>query len=248
MSKNGLIPLDTRDQRTLDAAEADIRRGGQLIWGALKTIHERKLYRGEFETFEDYCRERWNMSDRHARRLLDHGKVLANLGFDDGDSESLRDETPQKPLENETKTKNGRARPVPSQRATAEIVDLPPNQQREVFEAATEEGKPATAKNLREAKDRVKAVRADAPMPPRQTDEDGNDVPANLVAVFESRAEFRKLSRKLRDIGGALAELKKTTAGRHLREAPDLAEELAQYVDNAMPARVVGRGWEPANA
>ena len=93
-----------------------------------------------------------------------------------------------------------------------------------------------------------KVARADADMPPRQVDEDGNEVPANLIGVFEARATFRTLSRRLRDIAGELAELKKATAGRHLDEAPQLAEELAAYVDAAMPAYLDGRGWKPAGS
>ncbi len=37
---------------------------------ALTIICERRLYRNAYPTFEDYCRERWAMSPRHAYRLI----------------------------------------------------------------------------------------------------------------------------------------------------------------------------------
>lgn len=111
---------------------------------------------------------------------------------------------------------------------------------------------PAALKNLRNGKKwndgaprKPKVHRADADMPPRQLDEDGNEVPSNLIGVFEARATFRLISRKLRDLSGELSELKTQTAGRYLEKAPQLAEELADYVDAAMPAKVVNRGWVP---
>lgn len=36
-----------------------------------------RLYRASHATFEDYCRERWNLSDRHANRIIDSARVLA---------------------------------------------------------------------------------------------------------------------------------------------------------------------------
>lgn len=37
---------------------------------ALMEIKQRRLYRGEFASFEDYCRNRWNMRRAHAYRLI----------------------------------------------------------------------------------------------------------------------------------------------------------------------------------
>ena len=35
--------------------------------------------REHYGTFEEYCRERWGFSDRHARRLMDSAEVITNL-------------------------------------------------------------------------------------------------------------------------------------------------------------------------
>ena len=34
------------------------------------TINEQKLYRADYETFEEYCRQRWDYSRQHAYRLI----------------------------------------------------------------------------------------------------------------------------------------------------------------------------------
>jgi len=34
----------------------------------LTTIREKRLYREEFKTFKDYCKERWGMSRAHAKQ------------------------------------------------------------------------------------------------------------------------------------------------------------------------------------
>lgn len=38
-----------------------------------------RLYREQFATFEDYCRERWGMSRVHAHRLIESAEVIGNL-------------------------------------------------------------------------------------------------------------------------------------------------------------------------
>jgi hypothetical protein len=47
---------------------------GELLV-ALQKIHGDKLYRAEFGTFEDYCRDRLSRTDRRVRQLFDALKV-----------------------------------------------------------------------------------------------------------------------------------------------------------------------------
>jgi hypothetical protein len=42
-------------------------------------IRDSRLYRQEFDTFEDYCRERWKMSKTNANRLIDAAEVATNV-------------------------------------------------------------------------------------------------------------------------------------------------------------------------
>jgi len=45
--------------------------GFMLVGRALKAIKDEKLYRAKFSTFEDYCHERWGLSDKHSYRLIE---------------------------------------------------------------------------------------------------------------------------------------------------------------------------------
>jgi hypothetical protein len=50
---------------------------------ALAEIRDSRLYREEFETFEGYCKERWDMRKTHANRLIGAAnvhQVLAPIG------------------------------------------------------------------------------------------------------------------------------------------------------------------------
>jgi hypothetical protein len=47
---------------------------------ALIKIRDSRLYRVEYGTLEDYCREKWKMSDRRARQLMDAFSVVEAIG------------------------------------------------------------------------------------------------------------------------------------------------------------------------
>lgn len=47
---------------------------------ALQAIRDARLYRADHATFEDYCRDRWGMSHRHANRLVAAASFVANVG------------------------------------------------------------------------------------------------------------------------------------------------------------------------
>jgi hypothetical protein len=45
----------------------------------LAAVRDKRLYRGDYATFEAYCEGRWNFSDRRARQLIDAAGVVAAL-------------------------------------------------------------------------------------------------------------------------------------------------------------------------
>lgn len=45
----------------------------------LATIRDKRLYRGDYATFEAYCEGRWSFSDRRARQLIDAALVVTAL-------------------------------------------------------------------------------------------------------------------------------------------------------------------------
>lgn len=77
-----LYPLTIDEARRLKHCEKVIERGLETFYevgNALAEIRESRLYRISFGSFEDYCRERWNMSRFYAHRLIDAAQVVDNL-------------------------------------------------------------------------------------------------------------------------------------------------------------------------
>jgi hypothetical protein len=77
--------------RVLSQAEAAELQGHELtikagletfvqVGEALAAIRDRRLYRAEFPTFEEYCAEKWGMTARRARQLWAAADVARTLG------------------------------------------------------------------------------------------------------------------------------------------------------------------------
>lgn len=74
--------LSSTEEQELTAKEAVIQRGIKAFWEtgqALSIIKEKRLYRGEFESFLDYCRDRWGLEPRRAQQLMESGQVIEDL-------------------------------------------------------------------------------------------------------------------------------------------------------------------------
>jgi len=135
--------LSPKESTRLEKCEAVIERGLQTfveVGNALLEIRNSRLYRQEFDTFEDYCRERWQMSYRRAAQLMDAAEIVSNLNNC-----------------SETPTHESQVRP---------LTKLEPEEQREAWNEAVKDspnGKP-TAKDVEAAVDRFKApVKSDDP-------------------------------------------------------------------------------------
>ena len=79
---NALVVLDATEQADLATCEGVIDRGLRTfveVGTALLTIRDRRLYRREHATFEDYCQERWGMSERRSYQLMAAAGVVENL-------------------------------------------------------------------------------------------------------------------------------------------------------------------------
>lgn len=115
--------------RRLTDAEAVIERGLATfveVGAALMSIRDDRLYRVEYGTFEDYCRERWGMSNRHANRLVEAAEITLTLGPIGPTSESQ----------------------------ARELSGLAPDVAAEVMQAAAESGK-VTAASIRDARQTI---------------------------------------------------------------------------------------------
>jgi hypothetical protein len=76
--RTDLAPLTRGEQRALVDCEAVIERGlksFRKVALALQQIRDRKLYRDQYGTFDEYVRERWGFSDSRARQYIAAAKV-----------------------------------------------------------------------------------------------------------------------------------------------------------------------------
>jgi hypothetical protein len=74
-----LLPIEKSE---LHQHEAVIEQGLKTfvdVGNALLAIRDKRLYRQEFGTFEEYCGERWGMERRHAYRLMDAASAVENV-------------------------------------------------------------------------------------------------------------------------------------------------------------------------
>lgn len=108
--------LTVSEVQRLEVLESVIDAGLQTfvhVGNALLEIRDSRLYRTSHGTFEDYCRERWQMGRNYASKMIAAAEVVLNLGTI----------VPILP------TAESQARP---------LVSLPPVAQREVWQAAVE--------------------------------------------------------------------------------------------------------------
>ncbi len=74
--------LSPDEEERLAELEADIAKnlkGFMAVGMALMEIRDKRLYRSEYERFEDYCKVVWDMSDRHARRKISATEAVSNI-------------------------------------------------------------------------------------------------------------------------------------------------------------------------
>lgn len=78
--ENNLLSIDEKNE--FDRCELVIKQGlGTFIevGEALLKIREKRFYRLEFSTFEDYCRDKWGISKRAAYQYITANKVIENV-------------------------------------------------------------------------------------------------------------------------------------------------------------------------
>jgi len=57
----------------------DAEKQFEEVGRALNRINEGQLYKGQFIKFEDYCKRKWDMADKHAYRLISSYKAMDTL-------------------------------------------------------------------------------------------------------------------------------------------------------------------------
>lgn len=137
------------------------------VGSALMDIRDARLYREDYATFEDYCQQRWNMTDRRARQLMDAASTVQAI--------------------EETGTT------VPATESQArELSGLEPELAAEVMTKAAESGEKVTAARIREIREQV-APRPVAKVTETTTTETYVDTDTGeVVDAAQTRDEFMR--------------------------------------------------------
>src|SRR5215831_18370734 len=80
--KNQISSLSATELALLEKCEVAIEKGLRTFFEvgtALAEIRAGNLYRRDYDTFEEYCRKRWELSRIHAHRLMGAAEVIQNL-------------------------------------------------------------------------------------------------------------------------------------------------------------------------
>jgi hypothetical protein len=75
-------PMSDIELSRLSELENVVEAGLQTFYdvgNALIEIRDSRLYRQQYSTFEQYCRERWGFEKRHAYQLIDSAEIMGNL-------------------------------------------------------------------------------------------------------------------------------------------------------------------------
>jgi hypothetical protein len=156
------------ERTELETHEAVIARGFDTfveVGEALVAIREGRLYREQYGTFEQYCRDRWGFSGERARQLMRSAEVIDNLS--------------QSPTQVGVLPTNEReARP---------LIRLEPEEQREAWQRAVD-----TAPNGKITVGHVQRVVNEMTQPdPEPEDESGGVEPVGEAVVYSPPAPER---------------------------------------------------------
>jgi len=75
--------LNIEESHELERCEVVIKQGLNTfieVGEALFIIRDKRLYRREFNTFEDYCQQKWALGKRYVNQLIQASEVISNLG------------------------------------------------------------------------------------------------------------------------------------------------------------------------
>ena len=169
--------LATNERARLEAWEASIRAGLQTfheVGAALIGIRDERLYRETHATFEEYCRDRWNMKRAHAYRLMEAAETVASLS-PNGDT------------------------PLPSNEGQARALaafepDMRPAIMEHAKRLSDETGKPVTAGFI----ERVGGVFEEAKLTGHVDIGDGTSTPLDAALAVEAFEQMQRQKERIR--------------------------------------------------
>lgn len=169
-----------RDDQRLADLERTITRGKKTfvdVGLALAEIRDMRLYRREYGSFSEYCRQKWGWSKSYAYDIIQSAEVVKQL--------------PEKVsaiADTESKVRELRKAPV-EQRAA-------------ILEAVAAEGKPVTAAAIKRHLPPVPGT--PPPPPPPVVDGTGWPIPTHLIPLWLRTDEVQEMLTTLSRVKGAL--------------------------------------------
>ena len=160
----------------------------KLVYHALHEISEQRLYRAEFDTFEDYCRAKWDITARHANRLMSAGAVVANI-----ESDQLVSKVPAAIPKNEAQARA--------------LASLTPPQQIEAAQIAAKKSSNPKTKEFKESAEEVTGEKPRAKAA-SQSSAKASPVKATLESLIELIDEVQTMVRVGKPTEAVLAKLK----------------------------------------
>jgi hypothetical protein len=120
--------ITVQESAKLQELETIIDRGVKTfveVGESLAVIRDLRLYRSDYPTFEEYCRERWGMSRAYCNRLIQSADVVKTLA-------------PTGAI-------------IKTERQARELARIPPEMREQIIHRATADNGTLTAKSIREA-------------------------------------------------------------------------------------------------
>jgi hypothetical protein len=175
------------EAQRLNGLEHIIKKGLKAfiqVADALLEIRDKRLYRKQYKSFEEYCQRKWDFTSRQANRLIGAGEVVDNLKRD-----QLVSPEPIAMPENEAQ-----ARP---------LTELTPPEQIEAARIVAAKSPKPTAKQFKEAAQEVKGnAEKKAPKAAKSNSKD------NLEALIEVIDQVQTMVREDKPKQDIIAKLR----------------------------------------
>ena len=191
--RNHTEALSIAESKRLAELEKVIARGKQTfvdVGFALAEIRDLRLYKREYSSFQEYCREKWGWTKQHAYRLIEAAPVAKGNTC------------------------------VTNLRQASELAKVDPEQRAGVVQAIIDEGKPVTAAAIRRhlppppmqpSGTQGTAGYTLPPPPPSQVlDGTGWPIPTQLIPLWQRADEVQEMLTTLSRVKGALRTAQET--------------------------------------
>lgn len=169
---------DMSQEEQLEYLKLDriIQKGEEslLEWvNCLMIMRDKKLYRKNYKTFEEYCQKKLSKSRQYINGLIKGVAAVKAL---------------PKHLESQ----------LSNLKAAATLGSVPEKDQSKVVEEIVKEGKPVTAKSIKEKAAEVAKPKVEKPaVLVLEKDEIEYDIPVGIITVWNRREEVRELQRAI---------------------------------------------------